>query len=327
MADGMLRWVLFNLFVLGMLAVDLGVFHHKAREVKLREALGWTAAWVGLALLFNLGIYAGWVGNTPPEARSQRAVEFLTGYLIEKSLSVDNIFVFLLIFTYFRVPAIYQHKVLFWGVLGALLMRAIFILTGVALIHKFHWIIYIFGVFLIATGVKMALQKDRNIHPERNSVLRLFRRGMPVTEDYVDDRFFMRRDARWHATPLLVTLLVVESTDVVFAVDSIPAILAVTRDPFIVYTSNVFAMMGLRALYFALGGILRLFHHLHYGVSAILVFVGAKMLVSDLFKIPIGISLGVIGTILAISVVASMLSPRTAQTTAQAGGPAGSNRQ
>jgi len=259
----MFSWVLFNVFVLGMLAVDLGVFHRKAHEVKLPEALRWTALWIGLALLFTLGIYAGWVGNTLPGMRSQRALEFLTGYLIEKSLSVDNIFVFLLIFTYFRVPVSYQHKVLFWGVLGALVMRAVFILTGVALIHKFHWVIYIFGAFVIITGAKRALQKDRNIRPERNPVLQFFRRSMPVTEHNANDRFFVRRDARWHATPLFITLLFVESTDVVFAVDSIPAILAVTRDPFIVYTSNIFAMLGLRALYFALGGIMQLFHHLH----------------------------------------------------------------
>ena len=302
MSSPVLVWVAFNVFVLAMLALDLGVFHRKAHEVRLREALIWSAVWIGLALLFNVGVYF-WRG-------SETALQFLTGYVIEKSLSVDNIFVFLMIFSYFRVPALYQHKVLFWGILGALIMRAIFIAAGVALIQKFHWVIYIFGAFLILTGIKMAWQKDKEIHPERNPVVRLFRRLMPVTDRYEGDHFFVRKNQEWLATPLFVVLLLVETTDLIFAVDSIPAILAITLDPFIVYTSNVFAILGLRALYFALAGIMQLFHYLHYGLSAILVFVGVKMMLVDVYKIPVAIALGVIAGILLISVVLSAVRPR-----------------
>ncbi len=303
MANSLLLWIGFNLFVLAMLALDLGVFHRKAHVVKIKEALIWSAVWITLALLFNVGVYY-WRGP-------QTALEFLTGYLLEKSLSVDNVFVFLLIFSYFRVPALCQHKVLFWGILGALIMRAVFIAAGITLIQQFHWVIYVFGAFLIFTGIKMALQKDKEIHPEKNPVIKLFRRLMPVTKDYDDkSRFFVRKDGRIHATPLFVALLVVETTDVIFAVDSIPAILAITHDPFIVYTSNVFAILGLRALYFALAGIMQLFHHLHYGLSAILVFVGVKMLIADMYKIPIGIALGVVAGILLVSVIASLVRPR-----------------
>jgi tellurite resistance protein TerC len=298
----MWMWVGFNLFVLAMLALDLGVFHRKPHEVTIKEALVWSGVWVALALLFNLGLYY-WRGPEP-------ALEFLTGYLIEKSLSVDNIFVFLLIFSYFRVPASYQHRVLFWGILGALVMRAAFIALGISLIRRFHWVIYVFGAFLILTGVKMALEKGKEIHPERNPVLRLFRRFVPVTDDYQSSKFFVKQRGRYFATPLFIVLLVVETTDVIFAVDSIPAILAITLDPFIVYTSNVFAILGLRALYFALAGVMRLFHHLHYGLSAILVFVGAKMLLADFYKIPVGVALGVIAGVLIISVIASMAFPR-----------------
>ncbi|MFQ6089055.1 MAG: TerC family protein [Candidatus Methanofastidiosia archaeon] len=302
MSSQVLLWVIFNIFVLAMLALDLGVFHRKAHVMKIKEALVWSAFWIALAFLFNLGIYL-WRG---PET----ALEFLTGYLIEKSLSVDNIFVFLLIFSYFRVSSLYQHKVLFFGILGALIMRIIFIFTGIALIQKFHWVIYVFGAFLILTGIKMALQKDKEIHPERNPVLRLFRRFMPVTDDYEDGKFFVKRAGRYLATPLFIVLLVIETTDLIFAVDSVPAILSITLDPFIVYTSNVFAILGLRALYFALAGIMQLFHHLHYGLSAILVFVGAKMLLVDIYKIPVGIALGVVASILLISVIASVVRPR-----------------
>ncbi len=303
MENSLFLWIGFNVFVLAMLALDLGVFHRKAHVVKIKEALIWSAVWITLALLFNLGIYF-WRGEVA-------ALEFLTGYLLEKSLSVDNVFVFLLIFSYFRVPALCQHKVLFWGILGALIMRAIFIAAGITLIQQFHWVIYVFGAFLIFTGIKMALQKDKEIHPEKNPVIKLFRRLMPVTEDYDEEsRFFVRKAGRLHATPLFVALLVVETTDVIFAVDSIPAILAITNDPFIVYTSNVFAILGLRALYFALAGIMQLFHYLHYGLSAILVFVGAKMLLADIYKIPIGIALGVVAGILLVSVIASILRPR-----------------
>jgi tellurite resistance protein TerC len=301
MDNQLFLWVGFNLFVLAMLALDLGVFHRRAHEIHVREALVWSVVWITLALLFNVVVYF-WRGT-------ETALEFLTGYLLEKSLSVDNIFVFLMIFTYFRVPYVHQHKVLFWGIIGALVMRALFIATGVTLIQKFHWVIYIFGIFLIITGIKMATQKDKEIHPERNPVLRLFRRFMPVTPDYEGGRFFVTRHGRYFATPLFVVVLVVETTDVIFAVDSIPAILAVTLDPFIVYTSNVFAILGLRALYFALAGIMQLFHYLPYGLSAILVIVGIKMLIAEIYKVPIGVALGLVAAILAASVLASIIWP------------------
>ncbi|MCC6446723.1 MAG: TerC family protein [Armatimonadetes bacterium] len=301
MSNPILWWVVFNVFVLVMLTLDLGVFHRKAHEVKMKEALAWSAVWVTLALLFNVGIYF-WQGR-------EAALSFLTGYLIEKALSVDNIFVFLMIFSYFHVPTVYQHKVLFWGIIGALVMRAIFIAIGVVLIRKFHWVIYIFGAFLILTGVKMAAHKETEIHPERNVALRLFRRWTAVAEGYEGGKFFIRRDGRTLATPLFIVLLFVETTDLIFAVDSIPAILSITTDPFIVYTSNVFAILGLRALYFAVAGLMELFHYLHYGLSAILVFVGAKMLLADVCKLPIGVALGVVVGILCISIAASILKP------------------
>ena len=295
-------WVGFTLFVLAMLALDLGVFHRESHEVTIREAMVWSGVWIALALLFNLGLYY-WRGPQP-------ALEFLTGYLIEKSLSVDNIFVFLMIFSYFRVPPRYQHRVLLWGVLGALVMRALLIFLGISLIQRFHWVIYLFGAFLILTGVKMALEKDKEIHPERNPALRLFRRFAPVTDDYRGGKFFVKQGGRYFATPMLIVLLIVETTDIIFAVDSIPAILAITLDPFIIYTSNVFAILGLRALYFALAGVMKLFHHLRYGLSAILAFVGAKMLLADFYKIPVGVALGVVAGILIISVIASLAFPR-----------------
>ena len=301
MSSQVWMWVAFNVFVLMMLAVDLGVVHRRAHEVRLREALVWSGIWIALALLFALGVYS-WDGPQP-------ALEFLTGYLIEKSLSVDNIFVFVLIFTYFKVPARYQHKVLFWGILGALVMRAIFIFAGIALLQRLHWILYVFGALLILTGIKMAMGKDKEIHPDKNPVLKLFRRLMPVTEHYHADHFFVKQGGRYAATPLFIVLLVVETTDIIFAVDSIPAILGITTDPFLVYTSNVFAILGLRALYFALAGVVRLFHYLHYGLSAILVFVGAKMLLADVYKLPVGVALGVIAGILLIAVIASVMRP------------------
>lgn len=294
-------WAGFIVFVLMMLAIDLGLFHRKAHEVSLKEALIWTAVWIILALFFNAGLWY-WRGSQP-------AMEFLTGYLIEKALSVDNIFVFVMVFSYFRVPPIYQHKILFWGVLSALVMRAIFIAAGVALLEYFHWLIYVFGGFLIITGIKMAVVKDKEIHPERNPVLRLFRRMVPVTEDYEGDRFVVKRDGRRWATPMLITLLFVELTDLIFAVDSIPAILAITRDAFIVYTSNVFAILGLRSLYFALAGVMRLFRYLHYGLATILVFVGLKMTLVDIYKIPVAVSLGTVAAILVASVLLSLMRP------------------
>lgn len=294
-------WVGFNVFVLAMLALDLLVFHRKPHEVSVREALTWSGVWIALALAFNAGIYF-FQGRQP-------ALEFLTGYLIEKSLSVDNIFVFLMVFAYFRVPQKYQHEVLFWGILGALVFRAIFIAGGITLIKNFHWIIYVFGSFLIFTGIKMWTDKEKEIHPEKSAVLKLFQRFMPVTQGYEGGKFFIRKEGRLFATPLFVVLLVIETTDIIFAVDSIPAILAVTQDPFIVYTSNVFAILGLRALYFALAGIIRLFHYLHYGLSAILVFVGIKMLITDLYKVPVGISLTIVSALLLASVAASLIWP------------------
>jgi tellurite resistance protein TerC len=283
-----------------MLALDLGVFHRHAHEIKVKEALGWSAFWIMLALIFNAILYF-WRGSEP-------ALAFLAGYLLEKSLSVDNIFVFLMIFSYFGVAPVHQHRVLFWGILGALIMRAFFIAAGVTLIHQFHWVIYIFGALLVITGVKMALQKgDKEIHPENNPVLRLFKRLMPVTNHYVGGKFFLREAGRWVATPMFVVLLIVETTDVIFALDSIPAILGITQDPFIVYTSNVFAILGLRALYFALAGVMQLFHYLHYGLSFVLVFIGAKMLVSEFYKVPIGVALGVVASVLIISVIASLI--------------------
>lgn len=296
-----LLWTGFILFVLIMLAVDLLIFNRKAHEIKIKEALIWSGVWIGLALLFNVGVFI-WGGR-------QLALEFLTGYLLEKSLSVDNLFVFLMIFSYFKVPHKYQHEVLFWGILGALIMRAVFIAGGIALINKFHWIIYIFGALLIISGIKMAFVKEKTIHPEKNPVLRFFRYIMPVTNDYGEGKFFSKISGKWFATQLFVVLLIIETTDVVFAVDSIPAVLAITRKPFIVYTSNVFAILGLRALYFALAGIMKYFRYLNYGLCVILVFVGVKMLLVGVYKIPITISLGIIFCILLTSVIASIIHP------------------
>jgi tellurite resistance protein TerC len=297
----LLFWILFNLFVLAMLVLDLGVFHRRAHTVEFREALAWSMAWIALAAIFAVVIFF-WHGRTP-------ALEFVTGYVIELSLSVDNLFVFLLIFRFFQVPAIHQHKVLFWGILGALIMRAIFIAAGVTLIERFHSIIYVFGAFLVYSGIKLFFQNEAEIHPEKNPVLRLFRRLVPVTKDYVDNKFFVRSPGLY-ATPLFVVLLVVETTDLLFAVDSIPAILAITRDAFIVYTSNVFAILGLRSMYFALAGMMEMFRYLHYGLSLVLVFVGAKMLVSHYLEIPTPVALATVAGVLVISVIASMANPR-----------------
>ncbi|MBN2078757.1 MAG: TerC family protein [Spirochaetes bacterium] len=297
-----LVWGGFVLFIIGLLVLDLKVLQKDDHEIGIREALAWTAFWIVLALGFNAGIY--YFEGT------EKAIEFLTAYLIEKSLSIDNIFVFLMVFSYFGIPARYQHRVLFWGILGALVMRAAFILVGVALITRIHWIIYLFGAFLVFIGIRMALEKGKEIHPEKNPVVTAFRRFMPVTEKLEGHNFFARREGRIAATPLLIVLLVIESTDVVFAVDSIPAVLAISHDPFIVYTSNVFAILGLRALYFAVAGIMRLFHYLNYGLAFILVFVGIKMILSDIFKIPVTVALGVISGVLVVSVVASLLIPK-----------------
>ena len=270
-------WIGFILFVMLMLAIDLGIFHRKTHTVSFKESLAWTAVWIGLAMMFNTIVYF-WKG---PE----KSIEFLTGYVIELSLSVDNLFVFILIFSYFHVPLQYQHKVLFWGILGALVMRVIFIFAGVALISKFHWIIYVFGAIIIFSGIKMLFQKDKKIEPEKNPVIRLVKKILPVTQDYHGDKFFVKiQNGVLAATPLFIVLLFVEITDLIFAVDSIPAILAITTDPFIVFTSNVFAILGLRSLYFALAGMLNLFRFLHIGLSFILIFIGLKMVFSKCTK-------------------------------------------
>ncbi len=303
MTDTLWLWLGFNVFVLAMLALDLGVFHRKAHVVTFRESMAWTGVWVSLALLFNLGV---WHFMGP-----QKGLEFFTGYVIEKSLSVDNVFVFALLFSYFAVPALYQHKVLFWGILGALVMRAIMIFLGAALIAKFSWIIYIFGAFLILTGIKMIVKREEEIHPERNPLVRWFKKLMPVTNDYRGDHFFVKENGVRMATPLFVVLLLVEFSDLIFAVDSIPAIFAVTMDPFIVYTSNVFAILGLRSLYFALAGVMDKFHYLKIGLGVVLSFVGVKMLLGHTpWKIDTLVSLGVIVTVLAGSIIISLLRPR-----------------
>ncbi|OGF67654.1 MAG: tellurium resistance protein TerC [Candidatus Fischerbacteria bacterium RBG_13_37_8] len=294
-------WIIFNCLVLILLVLDLGVFHRKAHEIHIREAMLLSAFWIIISLLFNLVILYMW-GH-------QKALEFLTGYLVEKSLSIDNLFVFLIVFRFFAVPANYQHKVLFWGILGALIMRGIFIIAGVTLITKFHWIIYIFGGILLVTGWRLFFERTKVIHPERNPVLKLLRHYFPVSKDYVGSKFIVSADGKRVLTPLFVVLVVIETTDIIFAVDSIPAILAITTDAFIVYSSNVFAILGLRALFFALSGIMQLFHYLHYGLSAILVFIGIKMILSDLIHIPIIIALAFIALTMAVSILASLLFP------------------
>ncbi len=306
MSQQTLLWVGFNAFVLLMLCLDAYVFQRKAHVIKIKEALLWSAFWVSLAILFNILIYFLKGPKT--------ALEFLTGYVIEQSLSIDNLFVFLIIFSYFKVPAEYQHKVLFWGILGAQVMRAVFILAGVALIQRFEWVIYIFGVFLIYTGIKMGVKKEEDtVNFEKNSILTILKKFIPVTDTYEKDKFFVRRDNRLWATPLFVILLLVDVVDLIFAVDSIPAVLAITLDPFIVYTSNIFAILGLRALYFALAGIMPLFCYLHYGLSVILVFVGFKMLASHFIKISIGFSLAFVIGVVAISMVASVMRSRASK--------------
>jgi tellurite resistance protein TerC len=299
--DQVLLWVVFSISILIMLALDLGVFHREAEVIGMREALGWSVVWTVLALVFNAGIYA-WQG-------SESALAFLTGYLIERFLSVDNIFVFLLIFSYFHVSPKYQHKVLFWGILGALVMRAIFIVAGVALIRNFYWVVYLFGVLLVGVGLKMALSPEKEVHPERNPLLKLARRFIPMTGSYAGSNFFVKLGGQYVATPLFVVLLVIAATDLVFAIDSIPAVLAVTTDPFIIWTSNVFAVLGMRALYFAAERVMQMFHYLTYGLAAVLVFVGIKMLVSHWLEIPVEIALAVVLIILGISVAASVLRP------------------
>lgn len=297
-----LFWFLFNLFVLAMLALDLGILQRPSHTVKFREALAWSGLWIVLALVFALGLYL-LRGRAP-------ALSFATGYILELSLSVDNLFVFLLIFRYFKVPNGYQHKVLFWGILGALIMRGGFILLGIGLIRRFHWIIYIFGAFLIYSGVKLFGEQETGVDLEKNLILRLFRRFMPITQDYEGEKFFVRQMGLY-ATPLLVVVLAVETTDVLFATDSIPAVLAITLNAFVVYTSNVFAILGLRSMYFVLAGMMEVFHYLHYGLSVVLMFVGVKMLISNYYEIPTAATLAVVAGVLIVSVLASTLHPKT----------------
>ncbi|MBL8088185.1 MAG: TerC family protein [Chthonomonas sp.] len=305
-------WGAFLTFVVAMLALDLGVFHKEAHEVKMKEALTWSAVWIALALVFNAGIFLFWdkIGAASNYSASEAGQAFLAGYLVEKALSVDNIFVFLMVFAYFQVPARYQHRVLFYGILGALIFRSIFIAAGATLLQNFHWMLFVFGAFLIITGVKMVILKDKKIDPDKNPIIKGFKKLMPVTKEYVGQNFFTRINGKLWATPLFIALLFIELTDIIFAVDSIPAIFAITKDPFIVFTSNVFAILGLRALFFALAGLMNMFHYLGYGLAAILVFVGGKMVGNGFhYKFPIALSLLIIIGILAISVIASLMFP------------------
>ncbi len=301
----LLFWILVNLFVLLMLALDLGLLNRSGHRIRFREALAWSGVWIALAGAFAV-LVLFWRGHAP-------ALQFVTGYIVELSLSVDNLFVFLMIFRYFKVPDHQHHRVLFWGILGALIMRALFIFAGVSLIHRFSWIVYIFGAFLVYSGFKLMQQGKADIHPEKNPVLRLFRKALPVTDDYEGGKFFVRR-AGLYATPLFVVLLMIETTDVLFAVDSIPAVLAITLDAFIVYTSNVFAILGLRSMYFALAGMMELFDYLHYGLSIVLISIGVKMLASHYVEIPTIWALAFVLLVLATSVAASVLRPKKART-------------
>ena len=297
----LLFWILFNLFVVAMLVLDLGLLNRPGHRIRYREALMWSGVWIALAAAFAI-LLLFWRGHVP-------ALQFVTGYVIELSLSVDNLFVFLMIFRYFKVADEQQHRVLFWGILGALIMRGVFILAGVTLIRRFEWIIYLFGAFLVYSGFKLMRQGETEIHPEKNPVLRLFRKAFPVTKDYVGGKFFVRRPGLY-ATPLFIVLLVIETTDVLFAVDSIPAVLAITLNAFIVYTSNVFAILGLRSMYFALAGMMEVFDYLHYGLSVVLIFIGAKMLLAHYIEIPTMWALAIVLLVLSVAVIASVLRPK-----------------
>jgi tellurite resistance protein TerC len=292
-----LAWILFNVFVAVMLVLDLFVFHRRSAALSMKQALGWSAFWISLAAIFAV-LLGTWQGKTA-------ALEFSTGYVIELSLSADNLFIFLMVFRYFHLPQEEQHHVLFWGIIGAIVMRAIFIFAGVGLIHRFHWIIYGFGALLVVTGIRMIFRHGEQVHPERNPLVRAFRRFFPVTQNYEDGKFFVRRD-RICATPLLLVLIVIETTDLLFAVDSIPAVLSITLNSFIVYTSNIFAILGLRSLFFALSSLLNIFEYLHYGISCVLVFVGMKMILSHSYPIRTEVSLAVVATILLVTIVASL---------------------
>src|SRR5262245_46875918 len=316
----LLQWGFFFALILSMLALDLGVFNRKEHRIGLREALFWSVVWTIVALVFNLWIYYRF--------DAQVGLEFLTGYVIERSLSFDNIFVFIVIFNYFAVPAEYQHRVLFWGILGALVSRGIFIAMGTALLTRFSWLIFVFGGFLVYTGIKILVEEETEVHPDRNPVLKLFQRFVPLVNRYHGKRFFIREDGRLKATPLMLVLVVVEATDVVFAVDSIPAVFGVTRNAFIVFTSNIFAILGLRALYFLLAGLMHKFHYLSYGLGLVLIFVGGKMLGDRMLEqagreIPIELSLGIVLGILSAAIVVSLLRPPPEEASPEALEPAG----
>ena len=300
--NNIIVWIIFNVFVLIMLFLVLGIFHKGNRIISIKESLIWSAFWIVLALVFNAGIYFLY--------GYEKALEFLTCYIVERSLSVDNIFVFILIFSYFRVAAEYQYKILFWGIIGALVMRGVFIVAGVALIQNFHWMIYLFGALLVYIGFKLAFDEEKEIHPEKNPILNLFRKIFPVSHDHENGKLIIKRNGKIFATPLFIVLLVIEMSDVIFAVDSIPAALAISFDSFIIYSANVFAILGLRALYFALAGCMQMFHYLNYGLSIVLVFIGVKMLLTDFYKIPIWVVLGIIMTILAVSIIISIIKPK-----------------
>lgn len=313
--NSLIPFLLFGTLILTLLAVDLGVFQRKSHALKLREALGWSAVWVFLALSFNVFLYFmyenHWFGagllDSHATSGTEAALQFFTGYVIEQALSVDNIFVFIVIFSYFGVPTQYQHKVLFWGILGAIVMRLVFIISGSILISRFEWILYIFGVILVASGWKMMTHNDTEVHPEKNIFIRLAKKFFPVATGFDSPKFFIRKSGKLHITTMFLVLITVETTDVVFAVDSIPAVFAVTRDPFIVFTSNIFAILGLRSLYFVLAGVMNSFHYLKTGLSLVLIFIGLKMLINDLFHVPVIASLLVVGGVLTISVVASLI--------------------
>ena len=308
--DRIWLWVIFNLFVFGMLALDLGVFHRKAHVIRLREALIWSTIWTVLALIFNLYILFYWQSISPGSeyTNKQAAIAYLTGYIIERALSIDNLFVFLVIFTYFGIPKKYEYKILFWGIIGALVFRIIFIFSGVALLHAFDWMKYVFGILLLYTAFKVLVSKDIKVDPDKNPIIRWFKKIYPVSNNMESGKFFILDAGKRMATPLFIALLVVEMTDILFAFDSVPAILAITKDPFIVYSANVFAILGLRALYFAIAGIMGLFAYLHYGLSFVLAFVGVKMMLGKEI-IPIVVSLGVVLGVIALSIILSLLLP------------------
>ena len=295
-------WLVFGAIILVLLVLDLKVFHRKSSIITIKQSLLWTAFWISLALVFDMGIWL-WRGGGP-------SLNFLTCYLIEESLSVDNLFVFLMVFSFFAVPVAYQHKVLFWGIIGAIVLRLAFIEAGATLLAHFDWVFYIFGAFLIIAALRMAFQKEKEIKPDKNPVLRDFRKFFGTTEDYEGDRFFVKRFGKYVATPLLITVIVIETTDLLFAMDSIPAAFSITLDKFVIYTSNIFAILGLRSLYFALAGIMPLFHYLKYGLVIVLTFIGIKMLLAHYYKIPTGIALGVVASVLIIAVVASVIRNR-----------------